>query len=1125
MAERSSDVYLRLITQWRKEALDDAIKELRAIRAEVKGFREESRAAAKSTGTDFERVARAAGRATLSIAGFKKGTELLAKAIRIGLVGAIVAVLRKMKDFALGLVPFRAAIGRVAELAKAALSAVNPVRKLADAWGNFLRTIRRIAFRFIIYKTLRQITQLAQGIVTALLETAPAFEEIQRGFYNLASAAGISGRELMESMAKAAAGTLPMIDMMQKASYAVLTYGRDITQYLPELIAGARRASKALGIDMADAYTRLIDGIARTSKRMLSGVGIVFSSAAAYETYATQIGKVAGDLTDTEKKAAYLQATLGFLRTQAKALGETTFTARDAMAAFRASLSDTVVTSLQVFLPVLKRVFWGLLGVVEALDTPFRTAVAGAAIVLDNLLTIVKGLVQAITRTRTFQILRDWAVGIGQALGYFVNQMSVQMPQIIQSLDDLVQRLLGGERGFERLKDAAMTSLSVMRSVFQAILAAMTGDWDAFWYHLGEGAKTGLTFVLITVGNWAQTIFARFDEMTGGFLSWGANLVFYFAKGFIQGAGSFLVTALNFVGGVIKAFLGAFSPPKKGPLRDIVKWGLGLIESYFYGMTLASFDLFEQAIRPIEQRLQSLMDWGDIDETRFAEVMTLARELLAEYALELQQTGIVNEDVLGRLSELMQGAGDDVVRYIRVLGRLIQAQTAMDDVQEEYNKEAEKGFVTEAMATKMREARLRLRAAQKEERWDRAFVSQRQTGIDIWIRQEKLLKSMADTVSDLFEEMNFGISELDLNLGNALDSFKDMFAGFELPALEFSEMFQEMRAEVNWFMRGLAGEVFPTGLPEGAPAAFVRGAELRKSLDTLRTSIGGLKETWAPLVEEVTKFFKAFSDEDVERMGTLAGWLLSWAATTEPIRNLFAGLVEGLGKGVIALALLKTLGLLPLLLPLALVTLGILAIAGGSALLHEKVTGTWPSMKTIILDTLSAVIPPLETLRNLIDTIRSGLEWLSAHQGVSAGGAVGMPGGTQPGAPSRPTIGLIEDPRSLLDRARSIFTPAPVRPRGLQQFQHGGFIPRTGLYGLHKDELVLNEGQWKGMLGALGSRGLPADMAMGGGGGADAPLIHMENVYVRNEQDIEKLAARISFLIGQNANRRARLGA
>jgi len=353
MADRDTDVFLRIIAERKDQALRELRDEIRALR------------------DDFAQHAREVAGTAVKTTALAVASKGLASVLRLSVAPSISSVLSRLK-----------------ELAASALRAVNPVNLLGRAWEGFstvLRRIGRAGFYFVIWRAFAKINEAIQGVVTTLFETAPAFEEVRRGFYNLASAAGTTGDRLMKAMQEASKGTLTQLDLMQKTNYAIEVYGRQIVEYLPELIAGARRASKTLGVDLTYAFNSVIDGMARTSKKILDNVGIVFNASTAYKEYAATLGKTTDELTESEQKAAYLQATLKFLRAQAAALGEDTYTARDAMAAFKVSITDLVTTSFQVFLPTLKKIFIGLNTLVQQFGPPFRTVVAGAAIVLENL--------------------------------------------------------------------------------------------------------------------------------------------------------------------------------------------------------------------------------------------------------------------------------------------------------------------------------------------------------------------------------------------------------------------------------------------------------------------------------------------------------------------------------------------------------------------------------------------------------------------------------------------------------------------------------------------------------------------------------------------------------------------
>jgi len=1040
--EQVRNVFIRLISEFKREGARRAERDLRSAREELRRMRAELRRQASA-----ERYRQQMVSGTLTRLGQLRheisnlswleakltsqireqelqwrrwGTALGRAAVQVGILRAVGAGLSRLLGFRITPVTWR--MGRaLLNLGRRAMAAINPLNALRDTARAVWRTFRVVTVRYVLYRVLDQVLEFVTGMTRALMQTAPAFEEIQRSFHALASAAGVAGRKLLEAMREAAAGTLSHLDLMQKANYAVLVYGKNIVQYLPELIAGARRASKILGVNMAYAYESLINGLARTSKKILDNIGIVFNANAAYRAFAARLGKTAAELTEAERKAAFLEATLAFLRMQARAVGEVSITAKDALAMLRAQFKDLAAIGFQVFMPVLKGIALGLGRLVEAAGPKLRFGLAVSAALLEHFTRIVRRLAQVISRSTPFRIIARTLRGIGETLGWFVAEVDRNMPRILAYLDTLGLRLLEGSKKWTWLSDAAATGLSTLRLVLSAALKAMQGDWEDFWLNLGEAAKLGLTYSLMVLGDWATRVYQKFDEWSGGFLSWGFNLIANFARGFVEGASSVLVSALGFVGNLIKMWIGASSPPRVGPLRKIIEWGRRLIEQYFYGFTLASFDFMEQALRPVEERLRTLFDIGYLDETRYAEVMLRAQELVARLGKELQEQGKLSEETLTELGELMEGAGEDVLDYVRALARLSAAQARMTEVQEEYNKEAEKGFVTEEMATKMRKARLELRAAEEEAQQQRALSTQIQRGFDIWARQEAILESLerrarqvGEAMEDLLSGMDLGLAKLGETGKSVLDAFKERFEKLKPPMVEFSERFKQLRRDIELFMRGFRGE--PWLGREPMPEAFRRGMMLRQTLDELRTRMEKLREEAEPLVEKIKEFFDQFSEEDIQRLGRAAGKFVALLEVITPLQKVIMPVVKGFINLGTAFLILKAilagvgiggaLGLLfwlgKLILVLGLVGLAIWgvweiwkrreAIANRFKQFAKDAKSRWEELH-LILETddpwLRAVLVIdmlVDALRNLKNALKSVLQvfkeirdWIASH--------------------------------------------------------------------------------------------------------------------------------------------------
>ncbi|RLF32701.1 MAG: hypothetical protein DRN07_04430 [Thermoplasmata archaeon] len=79
---------------------------------------------------------------------------------------------------------------------------------------------------------------------------------------------------------------------------------------LTRLMAIARATAKMTGQEVTKAFEDITLGIARQSKMILDNLGIIIRVEEANRRYAASLGKTASQLTDAEKKQAFLNAAL-----------------------------------------------------------------------------------------------------------------------------------------------------------------------------------------------------------------------------------------------------------------------------------------------------------------------------------------------------------------------------------------------------------------------------------------------------------------------------------------------------------------------------------------------------------------------------------------------------------------------------------------------------------------------------------------------------------------------------------------------------------------------------------------------------------------------------------------------
>jgi hypothetical protein len=88
---------------------------------------------------------------------------------------------------------------------------------------------------------------------------------------------------------------------------------------------------------------------------MLDNIGIVVKSEEAYEKYANKLNKTAKDLTDAEKKQAFLEATMESARQKVAELGDEILTTRDEINRFTASSKNLSVAVGEALAPAFTK--------------------------------------------------------------------------------------------------------------------------------------------------------------------------------------------------------------------------------------------------------------------------------------------------------------------------------------------------------------------------------------------------------------------------------------------------------------------------------------------------------------------------------------------------------------------------------------------------------------------------------------------------------------------------------------------------------------------------------------------------------------------------------------------------
>ena len=141
----------------------------------------------------------------------------------------------------------------------------------------------------------------------ALSEAADTTNMVQ-GMNQLGATSGLALGNIAKSLVKATDGAISMREAMEATTKGTAA-GLSAKQ-MEQLGQVANKASKALGIGMPDAISRLSRGISKLEPELLDELGLFTKIGPATENYARSLGKSTASLTDFERRQAFANAVL-----------------------------------------------------------------------------------------------------------------------------------------------------------------------------------------------------------------------------------------------------------------------------------------------------------------------------------------------------------------------------------------------------------------------------------------------------------------------------------------------------------------------------------------------------------------------------------------------------------------------------------------------------------------------------------------------------------------------------------------------------------------------------------------------------------------------------------------------
>lgn len=141
-----------------------------------------------------------------------------------------------------------------------------------------------------------------------VLQRAAQLEQLKQGFEVLANTAGRSANVIVSSIQQITDGAVSA-DSAFRTAAAGFNAGFSSLE-IERLTKIAKTASQALGRNLTDSLDRLIRGTAKLEPEILDELGIFIRLDDAVKTYAENLNKTAGELTQAERRQAFLNSAL-----------------------------------------------------------------------------------------------------------------------------------------------------------------------------------------------------------------------------------------------------------------------------------------------------------------------------------------------------------------------------------------------------------------------------------------------------------------------------------------------------------------------------------------------------------------------------------------------------------------------------------------------------------------------------------------------------------------------------------------------------------------------------------------------------------------------------------------------
>lgn len=279
-------------------------------------------------------------------------------------------------------------------------------------------------------------------------------------FANLASSHGAMANTIIADLKRASGETVATKDIIEKAGTAMLL-GIPADK-LSKLMEIARASSRVTGESITKSYEDISLAVARGSRMILDNLGIIISEEKAYKEYAATLHKSSEQLTDAEKKQAFMNATLAAGEEIIKRVGVSGMTAAEKMQRFEARMAN------------LKEIVGvGFLAALSVVQGALNLTASGALFLAGGVFKLIQGIAWL---TGSKDAVAEWGSNANAAFGAArqlakdgLGDMGTAMDMVSGKFDPMASKTKQMESATNALAEAEAKRKEVLKAAVGAV--------------------------------------------------------------------------------------------------------------------------------------------------------------------------------------------------------------------------------------------------------------------------------------------------------------------------------------------------------------------------------------------------------------------------------------------------------------------------------------------------------------------------------------------------------------------------------------------------------------------------------------------------------------------------------